>query len=260
MRPKWVAIIGVLLLVTAACSAPSQARVVVAAGTTLVDSQFMARLVAAYGTYDPAAELSVVGLSSAEAIALADAGNADVIITHNRDVLDGYLARNPESLRTDVFSSTFFLVADPTIELTAESLEDALRTVDGQGYRFVSRDDNSGTHAAELGAWDSIGVDPTRETWYIRTGTGMGATLQVADQRHAVTLTEQGAYLASAPRLGLVPVSNTVIGNPYDVTLIDPDANPAASSFAEWLVSPEGALAIEKANDDLFGTQVYIAP
>ncbi len=159
-----------------------------------------------------------------------------------------------------LFSSSFFLVTDPTIELHVTSLEDALRVVAERGYPFVSRDDGSGTHAGELGAWESIGVDPSSEPWYIRTGTGMGATLQVANQRHAVTFTEQGAFIASAPVLTLQPVENTVIPNPYDLTLIDPQANDAAALFVEWLTSPAGTLAIEKANTDLFGTQVFVAP
>ncbi|MFV1963149.1 MAG: substrate-binding domain-containing protein, partial [Acidimicrobiia bacterium] len=227
---------------------------------TLVDSGFMAQLVAAYAPNDPDVELSVIGLSSTEAIALAEAGNADVIITHNRTALDDYLAEHPRSERARAFTSTLFLVSDPSIKLQTVSLEDALVLVSVEGHPFVSRDDGSGTNAAELSGWASVGIDPSAESWYIRTGTGMGATLQVADQRHAVTLTEQGAYFASAPALSLEPISNTSIPNPYDLTLIDPSANRAASSFAEWLVSPEGALAIKKANDDLFGMQVYVVP
>jgi tungstate transport system substrate-binding protein len=258
MCRRWIGILGLIVVVCAACSTPSQSRVVIASGTTLVDSGFMAHLVAAYRTSDPQAQLSVIGLSSAEAIALAAAGNADIIITHNRAALDAFLSQHPQSVRTDAFSSTFFLVADPLIGLDGASLEDALRTVEERGYPFVSRDDGSGTNAAELVAWESIGVDPSAEGWYVRTGTGMGATLQVADQRHAITLTEEGAYLASASVLSLEPVANTVIPNPYDLTLIDPQANRAAASFVEWLVSPEGALAIEETNNDLFGMQVYV--
>lgn len=260
MRRAWIAVLGLMILASTACGTSSQSRIVVAAGTTLVDSQFMAHLVSSYRTVDPDTDLAVIGLSSSEAIALADAGNADVIITHNHEALGRYLTEHPESLRSDVFASTFFVVTDPTIELHVTSLEDALRVVDERGYPFVSRDDGSGTHAAELGAWESIGVDPSSEPWYIRTGTGMGATLQVANQRNAVTFTEQGAFIASAPVLTLQPVENTVIPNPYDLTLIDPQANDAAASFVEWLTSPAGTLAIEKANTDLFGTQVYVAP
>ncbi len=260
MRRPWIAILGLMMVVSTACGAPSESRVVVAAGTTLVDSEFMAHLVDSYRSVDPDTSIAVIGLSSAEAIAHAAAGSADVIITHNHEALDAYLSEHPESVSSDVFASTFFVVSDSSIELHVTSLRDALRVVAERGYPFVSRDDGSGTNAAELRAWESIDVDPSSEPWYIRTGTGMGATLQVANQRHAITITEQGAFIASAPVLTFQTVANTVIPNPYDLTLVDPPANRAAASFVEWLTSPAGALAIEDANNDLFGTQVYVAP
>lgn len=260
MRRGWIATLGLVILVAAACSMPAQSRVVIAAGTTLVDSQFMARLVDAYRSVDPDTDLAVIGLSSAEAVALADAGSADVIITHSREALDAYLSAHARSLSTEVFVGTFFAVADPTIEFNVASFEDALRVVRERGYPFVSRDDHSGTNAAELAAWKSIGVDPSAEPWYVKTGTGMGATLQVANERHAVTLTDHGTYLASASALTLQPVANTVFPNPYDLTLVDPQADLDAKSFVEWLVSPAGARAIEMANNDLFGIQVYVVP
>ncbi len=260
MGRAWIAIVGLMILVSTACGASSESRVLVAAGTSLVDSEFMAHLVESYRSVDPDTSIAVIGLSSAEAIAHADAGNADVIITHNHEALDEYLSEHPESVRRDVFASTFFVVTDSTIELRVTSLQDALRVVAERGYPFVSRDDGSGTNAAELRAWESIDFDPSSEPWYIRTGTGMGATLQVANQRHGITITEEGAFIASAPVLTLRSVANTVIPNPYDLTLIDPQANGAAALFVEWLTSPAGTLAIEDANNDLFGTQVYVAP
>jgi tungstate transport system substrate-binding protein len=163
-------------------------------------------------------------------------------------------------VRFDVFASDFFLVADPEIGLVADSIEQALSIVEAEALLFVSRDDRSGTNMAELKAWDASGIDPSGEPWYIRTGTGMGSTLQVTDQRHGVTLAEHGAYLASESVLSLVRVDNTLIINPYDLTVIDPEADSAAIAFAEWITSPDGVDAIRNANLKLFGTQVYATP
>lgn len=259
MRLRWMLLPAVLLAI-AGCSSATQPRVVIGAGTTLVDSQFMAEIVASYGEVDPSAELSVVGLSSAEAIALAAAGSADVIITHFREALDRFLVEHPESTRSDAFISSFFLVADPAIVLSAGSLDEAFSEIASSEVPFISRDDGSGTNAAELATWGAIGVDPSGYAWYTRTGTGMGATLQVADQRHAATLTEHGAFLASETVLSLEPVPNTVISNPYDITLVDPSGNETAAEFAAWITSPDGVAAIMRANVKLFGEQVYSAP
>jgi len=188
MQRRWALVACVCLLALAGCSSANQARVVVGSGTTLVDSQFMAEIAAAYNEVEPRVSLSVVGLSSAEAIALAGAGNADVIITHDRGALDDFLVQSQAALRFDAFVSLFFIVAAPEIGLAASSLSEALKTVAAEPYRFVSRDDGSGTNASELAAWAAAGIDPSDEPWYTRTGTGMGATLQVTDQVQGITL------------------------------------------------------------------------
>ena len=246
-------------VVLAGCSSPTQTRVVVGAGTTLVDSQFMAEIVAAYEDVEPSTDLSIVALSSAQAISVAEAGDADVIITHNREALDEYLDENPQSTSSGVFASTFFVAADPSIALTTGSVEDALRAIAARSLTFFSRDDASGTNAAELEVWQDAGIDPSGESWYFRTGTGMGSTLLVADQRHGTTFTEHGSFLASESALSLVRVDSTKVDNPYDLTVVDPTSNHAALAFAEWLTSPDGVVIITNANTKLFGQQVYEA-
>ncbi|MCL1599943.1 MAG: substrate-binding domain-containing protein [Actinomycetia bacterium] len=260
MLGRWLLIAPAIVLLAAGCSSSGETRVVVAAGTTLVDSQFMAEIAEAYAEVEPLTELSVVALSSAQAISLAEAGDADVMITHSREALDEFLEAHPRSVRYDVFASDFFLVADPEIRLVVDSIEQALSVVADEAHLFVSRDDRSGTHIAELDAWDASGIDPSGQPWYIRTGTGMGSTLQVADQRHGVTLAEHGAYLASESVLSLLRVDNTVIGNPYDLTVVGPEADRAAIAFAEWMTSPDGVVVIQDANLKLFGKQVYATP
>jgi tungstate transport system substrate-binding protein len=259
MRIRWGLIAVAVAVVLAACSSPAQERVVVGAGTTLVDSQFMAEITAAYGEVEPSTDLSIVALSSAQAISVAEAGDADVIITHNRQAIDQFLDVTPEAVRSEVFASEFFIVADPSIALVADSVEDALSSIASRSLSFMSRDDGSGTNAAELSAWRSAGIDPSDEPWYFRTGTGMGSTLQVTDQRHATTLTEHGSFLASDHVLSLVRIAHTSVDNPYDLTVVDPINNPAALAFSEWLTSPDGVVAIMNANEKLFGQQVYAA-
>lgn len=229
-----------------------------AAGTTLVDSGLIAHLVASFSIDHPDISIAVVGLSSAEAISLADAGSTDLILTHSQDRLSAFLNDNPGLQSRDVFASSFFLVAESSIDLSAPSLAEALTIVFASEYEFVSRDDGSGTNAAELAGWQLAGLDPSDEPWYIRTGTPMGSTLLVADQRHAVTLAEEGSFLAAAGELSLMPVANTSVPNIYQVTLVDPDSY-AASTFFGWLVSPAGRAALVIANRDLFGEQVYVS-
>jgi tungstate transport system substrate-binding protein len=81
--------------------------------------------------------------------------------------------------------------------------------------KFVSRGDNSGTHGKEKALWAAAGYNYTADilgangTWYFSIGQGMGATLTVANEKKAYTLTDKGTYLAYQSQLGLVPLVDT---------------------------------------------------
>jgi tungstate transport system substrate-binding protein len=252
-----------LVLVVSACASSGDERVVVGAGTTVVDSGLVEFLVEEYARSGGPGEIDVIGLSSQQSIAYAAAGNADVTITHEKEILTSFLAETPAAVSSPVFTSRFVYVASPDLSFALPTVESILETVASDAIVFVSRDDGSGTYAREVAMWGAVGVDPTGEPWYIRTGTGMGETLLVTDQRDGVTLAEEGAYLAAADAISLVPVDNGTdadLVNPYDITLVDPSANDAAVEFFAWLTAESGRAAIVAANESLFGSQVYRLP
>ena len=65
---------------------------------------------------------------------------------------------------------------------------------------FASRADDSGTHKAELKLWQQAGVNPkpSSGSWYLETGSGMGATLNTAVGKRAYALTDRGLALREA--------------------------------------------------------------
>jgi tungstate transport system substrate-binding protein len=252
-----------IAVVAISCSGNAGERVIVAAGTTLVDSGFLGLLVEQYEAGAPDDSISVVGLSSAQATAYADAGNADLMITHDAVALGSFLERSPSAASEIAFVSRFLVVAPQGVVPASEDATAAFRFVSETATPFVSRDDGSGTHAREQLVWASVPFDPSGEGWYIRTGTGMGATLLVADQLAAATLTELGAYLDVADILSLVEVqlaNDDDLANPYDITVVDSSGSPGAVAFMQWLLSDAGRGAITLANKELFGTQVYEVP
>lgn len=258
-----VGLLAAMLLVVAACSSSGDQRVIVAAGTTVVDSGLVEYLVDAYVAEGGQGEIDVIALSSQQSLAYASAGNADITITHEEDLLTSFLAETPDAVSSPVFESRFVYVASPDLTFSSPTVESILETVASEGINFVSRDDGSGTYLKEITMWDAVGVDPTGESWYIRTGTGMGETLLVADQRKGVTLAEVGAYLAASDDISLAPVddgSDPDLVNPYDMTVIDPTGNEAAVDFFSWLMSQAGSAAILAANEELFGVEVYVLP
>lgn len=245
-------ILGVVLAAAlGACSGGE--RVIVGAGTTLVDSGFMSALEAEFGD-----EISIVAGSTAEILELADQGAISVAVVHDERQELEYVAAHPETSRSAVFASRFLIVAPPRNAgpLAGRPPAEVLAFVASQEVTFVSRSDGSGTHARELALWAAAGVSPGGD-WYVETGQGMGLTLQVADQRQAFTLVEAGAFLAAQDTIDLRPVElagTNELANPYHALVVD----SAGTEFVDWLTGAAGRAAIERANEGTFGMQVYL--
>lgn len=259
---RLVALALVLAAATAACGGGSE-RVVIAAGTTLVDSGFLDAVVDAYVEDTGNDRPSVLGRSSREVIALGSSGDADLMITHEPVSLYEFLISHPAAVVTEPFASRFVIVAPPGDVFEEPDAVALFGAIADQGAPFVSRDDGSGTHARELALWAEAGVEPSDEEWYVRAGSGMGATLLITAERGAYTLSELGAFLAASETVDLVEValdSASGLENPYQATVVDPGRSEGAASFQAWLDSAEGRRSITDANIALFGSVVYEVP
>lgn len=252
---KWLALVWMItMLGTAGCGG---GRLVVAAGTTVVDSGFLDALAAAYEAESGTA-IAVTGVSTAEALSLGGAGSVDMMIVHAPAAEAAFLADHPAAVVAPVFASEFILVgpADLAARYEGMTLEEAMAAIAAGGTGFVSRADGSGTHEREMAAWAEVGVIPRDEEWYLQTGQGMGLTLQVASEREAFTIAELGAFDALAGRLALERVALRVaVPNAYRAIVLD--GRSAAGAFTAWLTSRRGRDAIVAANINLFGTVVY---
>src|SRR6266576_3511145 len=123
--------------------------------------------------------VKVIAVGSGQARALVDSGYfvRRRIVMHNEFLIVGP-ARDPAGLRG---------LSDPVA---------AFRKVAERRGIFVSRGDQSGTHQREQLLWKRAGFpSPPRGKWYIESGQGMGATLQLADEKHGYTLTDRATYL-----------------------------------------------------------------
>ena len=91
------------------------------------------------------------------------------------------------------------------------------------GARFISRGDDSGTHAKEKLLWTAAGLDvPSGADWYVETGQGMGATLTVAAATSGYVLTDRATYLvvADGSALPLLISGDPQLRNIYDVIVV----------------------------------------
>ena len=250
-----------LSLALVSCGGNSD-RVIVAAGTTVVDSGFIDALAARFESEHPDVELSILPNPTRLILELGRQQAADLLITHAPSREETFIAEGRSSRSEVVFESRFVLVGPPRLHDRFRTYEipEVFRAIATEGLPFVSRGDGSGTHEAEMEAWLESGLDPTGQPWYAVTGSGMGPTLQVTDQREASTLAEIGSFIAAADSLGLVDLEAEPEGleNPYTATVVaGAEGEAGAIEFLVWLTSDAGQKAIAEINEELFGQIVY---
>ncbi len=98
---------------------------------------------------------------------------------------------------------------------------------------------------------DNINVKENSGSWYRETGSGMGATLNVAAGMSAYTLTDRATWLAFKNRanLKILSADDPLLFNQYGVILVSPKKHPHVKSklgntFINWLTGKDGQSAI----------------
>lgn len=154
-------------------------------------------------------EVRVLAVGTGQALAIAERGDADVILVHDTEKEEMFVAQGFGERRRSVMYNDFVIIGperDPARIRGGQSVSEALARIaeaaSEEEGTFVSRGDNSGTHSRELKLWEEAGVVPD-PIWLRSTGQGMGSTLTVANELQAYTLTDRGTYLAHRTRLDL---------------------------------------------------------
>jgi tungstate transport system substrate-binding protein len=243
--------------------ARDQNAIVLATTTSTQDSGLLDVLVPRFEK-ETGTEVKVIAVGTGAALRMASTGNADVVLVHAPDAEKKYVDAGDLIEGRRVMHNDFVIVGpedDPAGVRKATTAADAMKAI-ASGASFISRGDDSGTHKQELVLWAAAGIDPKSLTKREETGQGMGATLNVADQRRAYTLTDRGTYLAQRKRLALAVVfeGDPTLQNIYHVYLVNPDKHEnirtaGARAFAAFLVSP----AIQQVIGD-FKRQEYGQP
>lgn len=201
-------------------------------------------------------EVRVVAVGTGQALKNAANGDGDVLLVHAKPAEEKFVADGNGVERFDVMYNDFVIVgpaADPAAILGMEEAQIALKTIADSAAVFVSRGDDSGTHKKELGLWDQAGVDVSAASggWYRETGSGMGATLNIAVAMGAYTLTDRATWIAFQNKgdYQILLEGDSQLFNPYGIILVNPDKHPGVKAelgqrFIDWLTGPEGQAAI----------------
>lgn len=197
-------------------------------------------------------EVKVVALGTGQALDMGRRGDADVLFVHDQAAEEKFVADGFGLRRFPVMYNDFVLIgpsADPAGTRGKDILV-ALRKLATAQSPFVSRGDNSGTHAAELRYWKLAGVDH-KGAGYKACGCGMGPALNIAASTQAYALTDRGTWLNFKNREGLAVLveGDTRLFNQYGVIAVNPARHPhaklaLAQQFIDWVISPAGQSSI----------------
>ena len=214
--------------------------------------------------------VKVIAVGSGQAMELGRRGEADLLIVHDPTTELEFMAQGYGSERFPLAHNEFAIVgprSDPARIREIPGAVAAFKAVATAQATFVSRGDRSGTQAKELAVWRLAGLRPSAKTdaWYVESGQGMGATLQIANELRAYTLTDIGTYLTHASPLELVLLveGDTLLRNPYHVILIDGRRFPwvdtaGATRLKDYLLSPETQAAIGEYRRTEFGRSIFV--
>ena len=257
-----VIVIGVVVAAFAytSLSPAPKARLIVSTTTSLYETGMLDRLKTNFEAKYPSMNVSFISQGTGLAIQTAMRGDADMILVHDPAAESKFL-QGGYGVNRKIVAYNFFIIVGPSEDpagIAGKSAQDAFKLIESAGASgaaiWISRGDNSGTHTKEKSIWKSIGLDAGNlrsESWYLEAGSGMTATLKLANEKRAYTLCDIGSYLMNFKNKNIDLVKLVEAGkimlNVYSAIAGDPrNANMTGSNFdgsmqfIKYLVSDEG--------------------
>ena len=270
MAWRWIAIVvalaGLLALAAAACGGGKE--IILATTTSTQDTGLLDVLVPKFKE-ETGYNVKVIAVGSGEALAMADRGDADAVLAHAPSSEQELVDKGSVINRQLVMHNDFVIVGpanDPAGIRGMKSATEALTTIADQKASFISRGDDSGTDKLEKSLWKKAGLSPAGQGWYEESGQGMGATLQIANQRSAYTISDRGTYLAQSSNLDLEVLveGDPVLLNIYHVMQVNPEQfdhvnGDGGKAFVEFMVSKETQDIISNFGVEKYGRPLFIA-
>lgn len=258
-------ILSVLVSLSACATQPAAKEIILATTTSTQDSGLLDVLIPIFEGRS-GYTVKTVAVGTGQALKMGEDGNADVLLVHapaaEKELMDGGFGAE----RLLVMHNDFVIVGpadDPAGIKGDVSAVEALVKIASAAAAFVSRGDDSGTHKAELALWKSGEIDPQGD-WYIESGQGMAATLKIAGEKAAYTLTDRATYLATREGLGLeiLVEGDPVLLNVYHVITVNPEKwpkvnNAGATAFAQFLIDGETQKVIGEFGVDKYGQPLF---
>ncbi|MCW4003949.1 MAG: substrate-binding domain-containing protein [Candidatus Bathyarchaeota archaeon] len=262
-------------------------RLIISVTTSLYDTGLLELLEKDYETKHTDIDINIIAAGTGIAIQHAKNGDADLILVHAPAQELTFLEQG-WGLNRKIIAYNYFTIVGPENDparIEGKATNQALRAIanyggnltdqSGQTKIWISRGDNSGTHSKEQALWKAAGYNYTEistQPWYANVGQGMGATLTVADQKNAYTLSDIGTFLKFekdnsisltallTEEKSLLNVYSVMAVNqtvPANQTIHDKINYVDAMDFIKYLVSSETQQFIENYGKADYGQSLF---
>ncbi len=245
---------------------PANPEIIMASTTSTGDSGLMGVLIPIFEK-KTGYKIKPIYVGSGAAMTMGERGEADVLLVHAPDSEVKFMEAKHGVTRQLVMHNDFVIIGpsgDKAGIKGATSAIDALKKVAAANAIFISRGDNSGTDQLEKKLWKTAGIEPKGQTWYQESGQGMGATLTIASEKAAYTITDRATYLATQKNLslGIMVEGDPVLLNIYHVIQLNPAKSAkinaeGAKAFADFMVDPATQHVIAKFGIDKYGQPLF---
>lgn len=249
---------------------PEEPKVLRLTTTTSVNDSGLMEYLRPYLLEEANIEMEIVSMGSGAAIEAGQRGDADVLLVHS-PAAEKTFVEEGYGIQRSTFMYNFFVIVGPESDPAGVkdlSAKDAFIKIRDAKSKFVSRGDNSGTHSKEKAIWKLAELDydslSTETDFYISAGTGMGATLTMASEQEAYTLTDLATYLSMQDQLSskVIVSASPDLRNDYSVIVINPDKvtnvdAETAKAFETWMLSESTLKLIAEYGKDTYGEALF---
>lgn len=251
-----VAAVLSLCMLTAPLSAAAEEKSIILQSTTSTENSGLLNHLIPIFKKDTGIRIHVVAVGTGQALKNAQNGDGDVLLVHAKSAEETFVKKEYGVERFDVMFNDFVILGPKNDPAKVKGLKDVtlgLAKISNKKASFISRGDDSGTHKKELNLWKNAGIALNKDqTWYRESGSGMGATLNIAAGMGAYVMSDRATWIAfkNKANLQILIEGDKRLFNQYGVILVNPlkHKNVKAKlgqTFIDWLTGDKGQAAIK---------------
>ncbi len=272
-----IILIGLVSYAYFAAQTTTKQHLIVSTTTSLYETGLLDILKVEFEKQYPSVNVSFISQGTGLAIQTAMRGDADMILVHD-PVRELKFLEEGYGVNRKVIAYNFFVIAGPSDDpanVKGLSPTEAFTKIREAGEKnsaiWISRGDDSGTHAKEKRIWKATGFDTAdlrTMDWYLEAGTGMTATLRLTDEKSGYTLVDLGSYLNNYANgnieLEIIVDAGRDTLNVYSVIANNPQKTEVSGSnfdasmkFIDFLASDQIQQILADFGKDKFGKALF---